>query len=98
MATSVINEVVCSCPSGDGSLRFPCPVHPMALPSLDAAGQMHRCGLWIAAPAFDALGYRLHVIKNSAFAIIPRNGNSQYRQGWNDCCTQLAAAVSARAF
>lgn len=37
----------------------------------DAA--LHRKMLWLSAPAFDGLGYRLHISENARFAIVPQS-------------------------
>lgn len=33
-------DAVCSCPSGDGSLRWPCPQHPLRTVTPEVRGQL----------------------------------------------------------
>ncbi|EMW2601768.1 TPA: hypothetical protein U0R25_000288 [Klebsiella pneumoniae] len=81
MERLLLAESVCTCPSGDGSLRWPCPVHPGNSPAIGidlASGPDRTVEVHYVAPP----GYVM-VPKEPTEAMMLHNSGCQHH-AWDD--------------
>lgn len=87
LATPTPQAAACTCPSGDGSLRWPCPTHPPQAAGVSEAWALHLMGpdSIYAAPSYEA-ALRVANAVNVEFAdrpvkpyavVVPWNGDAK---------------------